>query len=98
MSKRRDEYYKYLESSHWKKLRLEAFKRDGYKCVKCGSPWSLRGHHKRYRKDIRSCTVSDIETLCNRCHEKHHKRIAKLRKRHRRMRLITILCRFSADP
>lgn len=98
---RRSEYYRYLESCEWRQLRKQAFERDEYKCTVCGSGLNLRGHHRRYRKDIRTCIVDDIQTMCNECHERHHREKAAERKRNRKpkqtMRHLTyILCNFDA--
>lgn len=101
MSKQKKLYLKYLESGHWKKLRRQAFERDGWKCVICGSTRRLRGHHTKYRKDLRSCTVSDIQTMCEGCHEKHHNEKRKLRKLMRQQRghthIVHLILHFSAD-
>lgn len=83
MSARRKAYYAYLESAHWRELRKAAFNRDGYKCVFCGSPKKLRGHHLKYRKDFRLCTVDDIQTLCDDCHNALHKKMAAERRANR---------------
>ena len=97
---RKSEYYRYLESSHWRNLRYRAFKRDSFKCVRCGSDFRLQGHHIRYRKNIFDCTVNDIQTLCKTCHEKHHREKAKERKANRgrrsERRLIWVLLNFDA--
>jgi len=79
-STRRENYERYLESSHWKNLRAQAFKRDGGCCVKCGSRRNLRGHHKQYGKDLHAVPVDWIVTLCDLCHEAEHRRLAKERK------------------
>lgn len=86
MTARKRKYLAYLESGHWKSLRYAARVRDGHKCVLCGSPKSLQGHHKRYRKDLRLCTVDDVETLCEKCHSKHHKDRLKERRENRKIR------------
>lgn len=86
MSKRKREYFAYLDSGHWKSLRQEAFKRDGGKCSQCGSGKRLCGHHKRYRKNLRLCTVDDIQTMCEKCHVKHHKEVAAQRRLRRKTR------------
>ncbi len=46
----------------------------------------LRGHHVRYRGDLRACTVEDILTLCEKCHTKFHKDKKQNRKKKRRNR------------
>lgn len=102
-SKRKRAYWKYLESAHWRELRRQAFERDGFKCCQCGSDRDLRGHHRRYRKDLTKCTVKDIETLCVKCHEAHHRDRARERRQNRKLR--KQLCRaaylvaiYSAKP
>lgn len=42
-------------------------RRDGNKCVKCGSVKNLEISHNRYGEDI---TMKDLETLCRSCHKK----------------------------
>lgn len=65
-------YAQYLQSGHWKKLRAFVLRRDGGKCVRCGSTDRLQAHHKLYRDDWESALASDLETLCRSCHEKQH--------------------------
>lgn len=101
MSRRYREYQQYLESAHWRNLRQQAFKRDGFKCTQCPATLNLRGHHVRYRKDLRLCTVDDISTLCKKCHDRHHKKMKRLRKLNRKRRsnrgLIDLIMNYSAD-
>src|ERR1700723_1776084 len=94
MSKRKSQYQKYLLSGHWYALRNEAWKRDGYACVKCGSKVKLHGHHKKYRRDLRNCTVDDIETLCEKCHVGHHRQKAKERKARRKTPRVRLIMNF----
>lgn len=95
---RKQAYYKYLESSHWKQLRQEAFARDNHQCRHCGTTRRLRGHHIRYHKDLYLCTVDDILTLCEPCHEAEHRRLKWLRKRNsrRKINVVKILLNFDA--
>lgn len=87
MSRRKRLYDTYLLSGHWKSLRRQAFERDNWMCRHCGTKSGLRGHHVRYRKDLRQCTVEDILTLCAHCHDAEHKRIKKERKANRKPRM-----------
>jgi Restriction endonuclease len=94
-SRQKRAYLIYLESAHWRKLRREAFIRDGFQCVSCGSNQNLRGHHIRYRKDLFKCTVDDIETRCEDCHTALHagkKRSRKLKRKAQKswIRLLSI--------
>lgn len=86
MSKQKQQYLQYLKSEHWQTLRRAAFERDGYKCIRCRSPRRIGGHHKRYRADLNSCTVDDIETLCWRCHRGWHAEKKRLRREARAAR------------
>lgn len=46
-------------------LRAIVLKRDGYKCVRCGSIGpKLYIHHKKYP----AVDLGDLETLCSKCH------------------------------
>lgn len=83
-SKRFKEYQKYLESDHWKRLKKETFTRDGWKCIKCGRDENLQGHHRKYRAVLTQCTVLDIQTLCEPCHNEHHRQKAAARAKRRR--------------
>ncbi len=83
-SKRKKIYEAYLLSAHWKALRQQAFERDNHQCTKCGNRLRLRGHHVKYRGDLRKCTVDDILTLCEDCHTKLHLQQKKHRKQKRR--------------
>lgn len=66
-------YYRevYLKSDHWKFLREEKL-RISPECQKCGIYSNLDVHHKEYRGlyDVR---ISDLVTLCRKCHEIEHK-------------------------
>lgn len=50
--------------------------RDEYKCVKCGSTKALSVHHKdgkgRGYKGKIDNSLDNLETLCNKCHQKLH--------------------------
>lgn len=65
-------YRQYLESDHWRGLRVEAFKRYGRRCSRCPSKVRLQVHHTRYRHPWESCTTDDLQILCRSCHEREH--------------------------
>lgn len=65
-------YRVYLQSEHWRGLRLEAFKRYGRKCSKCPATCRLDVHHVRYRHPWTAGIVDDLMILCRRCHELEH--------------------------
>lgn len=49
-------------------------KRDGYKCVRCGSTTKLEAHHIKHKKNEPKSAfdVSNGETLCDQCHYREH--------------------------
>ena len=70
---RKWEYKQYLKSDKWHKKRLAVLQRDGFRCVRCGSKNQLQVHHKTYR-NIFNEPLSDLITLCKKCHKKQHKK------------------------
>jgi hypothetical protein len=65
-------YAEYIQSEHWSLLREAVFRRDGHRCVECGSTERLSAHHKVYAPDWEKQSTADLETLCWPCHEKRH--------------------------
>ncbi len=65
-------YAEFLKTPFWENLRCQAWKRDGYRCVRCGSAWRIQAHHKVYRHPWTLTVLEDLETLCRKCHEKEH--------------------------
>lgn len=63
-------YAEQLQQPQWKAKRLEILKRDGFKCVECGTDKRLHVHHKKYLKGKSAWDVPNeyLVTLC----EKHH--------------------------
>lgn len=63
---------------HDKKLfggnREIVLKRDGYKCVRCGSPKQIGVHHKDHsgKKENPNHSLDNLEALCNFCHSQEH--------------------------
>jgi len=68
---RKWEYKQYLKSDKWKRKRYAVLQRDGFRCVRCGSKNNLQVHHKTYR-NIFNEPLSDLITLCKKCHKKQH--------------------------
>jgi 5-methylcytosine-specific restriction endonuclease McrA len=62
-------YRAYMQSPAWQALRLRVKARDGYRCVQCGSRQRLEVDHLHYRTLTRE-NLSDLQTLCHRCHVK----------------------------
>lgn len=72
MNDRQAEYREYLKSEHWAALRQLALERDGKRCRKRASEWTLEVHHRSYARNWYSVTVDMLETLCVRCHVERH--------------------------
>ena len=66
--------------SFWKELSRAVFKRDGYKCVRCGSPHThknrLHAHHvKPWAGNVDTrFALANIITVCQPCHNWIHSR------------------------
>lgn len=65
-------YQDYLHTSHWRSLRYQVLKRDGFKCIRCNAKSALQAHHKVYRKSWFDTVPEDCITLCDRCHDIEH--------------------------
>lgn len=80
-------YREYLQSEKWKKKRQKVLKRDNFECqyrvwifFKCKSKKKLQVHHKTYKRVFRE-RMSDLVTLCEKCHKKEHKKIKKQKRK-----------------
>lgn len=62
------------KDTHWNYLRKQVFKRDDYKCVKCGFPKNLTVDHITPRHAGGTDELSNLRTLCVLCHEEVHNR------------------------
>ena len=65
------------DSHEYKNWRILVYKRDNYKCVKCGSKNNLNAHHKKSWKHYPELRY-DIDngiTLCEKCHIKLHQEL-----------------------
>lgn len=59
-----------IRSPRWKALRLQALRRDGFRCVKCGARGRLEVDHIERVRDAmhRAFDLSNLQSLCPRCH------------------------------
>jgi 5-methylcytosine-specific restriction endonuclease McrA len=60
----------FYSSKRWARVRFLAKRRDGFKCVKCGSRNKLECHHVkpvRERPDL-AFELDNLQTLCRDCH------------------------------
>ena len=69
------EYLEYVKTEAWQDKRLRRYKIDGGRCCMCGKPvvagdWET--HHIHYRTLKHENVLTDIATLCCRCHELIH--------------------------
>lgn len=92
---RRSYREEYLKSDHWKQLRKEKLQLNPI-CEECGSASRVEPHHLDY-KNLFDVQVSDLKTLCRKCHEKAHpKRNSRQDDRNQRRRKIQRLIRKTA--
>ena len=69
---REDYAENYLHSEHWRNLREQVLKRDGYRCQICGAP-ACDPHHLTYAHRGHEY-LFELVSLCRECHiqEYHH--------------------------
>lgn len=70
-------------ASHGHENYLNALKRDGFKCVKCGNAKSPHVHHidrngTGNSKDERNNSLDNLVVLCNTCHMQLHAKTTKV--------------------
>lgn len=65
-------YDDYLQSEHWQQLRAQVLERDE-QCCHCGRDRHLTVHHRSYSR-LGHERLTDLTTLCARCHRSLHKR------------------------
>jgi hypothetical protein len=53
----------------WDTIRGEILARDNYRCVQCDSAEQVEVHHRRRRSLGGSAMPSNLETLCQACHD-----------------------------
>jgi len=62
---------KRLYGAEWRKRRIEVWKRDGGKCVRCGEAANLRTCHIDHIIPLNKSgtnAMKNLRTLCRRCH------------------------------
>lgn len=70
-------YNAYLETPHWKTLRRQVIRRDGFRCQNCFrsvTDATAHVHHIDYRgyKRLGKSFAFECVTLCPRCHQEYH--------------------------
>ena len=58
----------------WARVKRQVFERDGWRCVRCGGPGRLEGHHiVALHAGGAAYDPANVETLCRDCHIAHHR-------------------------
>ena len=57
-------------TKRWKRLRIEALRRDGFACVRCGARHGLEVDHVQPVRDApgRAYDLANLQALCKSCH------------------------------
>lgn len=63
-------------TQRWKAVRLQAKRRDDWRCIQCGSRVGLEVDHIRPLRDYPAGAyeLANLQTLCGRCHGKKTRR------------------------
>jgi hypothetical protein len=70
---RREIYTAYISSSAWRDKRRQRLAIDRHSCRDCGASWDLEVHHLTYDR-FQHELMSDLITLCDKCHHGRHAR------------------------
>lgn len=63
-------YSEKLKDPRWQRVRLAVFERDDFTCVSCQSKdKTLHVHHRRYHREPWDADLSELDTVCEDCHE-----------------------------
>lgn len=65
------DYPSYLRSKHWKDVKRRYYSKYGYYCKSCNWKRNLQLHHRTY-KNIGNERLTDLESLCVKCHRMEH--------------------------
>lgn len=68
-------YVEYLKGERWRALRSAKLSEKPY-CECCGRRKGLNVHHLTYRRGWGKEKLSDLMTLCGRCHQLIHQKLA----------------------
>lgn len=79
MKSRRELYDEYLRSETWQLKRRERLSIDGKRCLGCGATRNLHVHHRTYERFGGQELMSDLVSVCEKCHALIHKAANKSR-------------------
>ena len=66
--------HKALDQRRWARVRRAVFRRDRYRCTRCGRAGRLEAHHEPpLRRGADPYDLDGIVTLCRSCHIEHHR-------------------------
>jgi len=60
------------EPDKYKRLRLQVFARDAWRCQLCGRRTNLEVHHQQSRAHGGKDQIENLITLCDSCHRNEH--------------------------
>jgi len=68
-------FHKAIPSAAWRRIRLQVFKRDGFRCTKCRKTGRLECHHiVPLEKGGAPLDPENLTTLCRSCHILIHRK------------------------
>ena len=64
-----------LQDDRWNRRRMEIYRRDGFRCRRCGAKKKLNVHHRWYVYGRKPWQYPDrcLVTLCEHCHNHVHR-------------------------
>lgn len=66
------EYYRYLKSAAWKRIRASVIADRGWACEDCQSTARIQVHHLRYPLELGTETPDMLRIVCHACHMQYH--------------------------
>lgn len=67
-------YSEYLQTDHWRTLRLDKLREAGHRCQLCNTSTGLEVHHRSYENLGRE-SLADLIALCGDCHGHFHDKL-----------------------
>lgn len=70
----------FLSQGEWERIRQFVFRKNGFRCVYCGSKYRLEAHEK-YFVNGDNLVLQNVLCVCHKCHEALHPGFALVRNR-----------------